>query len=83
VNTYLIIPFLSFCVQLVAIVYGLVLQSRGRVFKAFALLSALYGVWALTDLVLWSPIPAHLVQPLIEFQFPFIALVSVAVMYVI
>lgn len=82
-NTYLIIPFLSFCVQLVAIVYGLALQNRGRVFKAFALLSALYGIWALTDLILWSPIPVQLAQPLIEFQFPFIAFVSVTYLYLI
>jgi len=83
VNSYLIIPFLSFCVQLVAVVYGLALQNRGRVFKAFALLSVLYGVWALTDLVLWSPIPAHLVQPLIKFQFPFILFIGVAYLYLI
>jgi signal transduction histidine kinase len=83
VNTFLIIPFLSFCVQLVAVVYSLALQGRGRVFKAFALLSALYGVWALTDLILWSPIPTHLVQPLIEFQFPFMMVISVAYLYLI
>ena len=82
-NSYLIIPFISFCVQLVAIVYGLTLQKRGRVFRAFAMLSALYAVWALTDLILWSPVPLHLVQPLIKFQFPFFVLVGVAYLYLV
>lgn len=82
-NTYLIIPFLSFCVQLIAIVYGLALQSRGRVFKAFAVLSTLFAMWALTDLLLWSPIPMHLVQPLIDFQFPFIVFIGVAYLYLV
>jgi len=83
VNSYLIIPFISFCVQLVAIVYGLALQKRGRVFRAFAMLSALYAVWALTDLILWSPVPVELVQPLIKFQFPFFMLVGVAFLYLV
>jgi len=83
VNTYLIIPFLSFCVQLVAVVYGLALQNRGRAFKAFAFLSALYAVWSLTDLVLWLPIPGQFAQPLIDFQFPFIVLTGVSYLYLV
>ena len=82
-NSYLIIPFISFCVQLVAIVYGLALQKRGRVFRAFAMLSTLYAVWALTDLMLWSPVPLELVQPLIKFQFPFFVLIGVAYLYLV
>jgi len=70
-------------VQLVAIVYGLALQKRGQVFRAFAMLSTLYAVWALTDLILWSPVPAHLVLPLIKFQFPFFVLVGVAYLYLV
>lgn len=69
--------------QLVAIVYGLALQNRGRIFKAFALLSTLYGAWALIDLLLWSPVPRDLAQPLIDFQFPFIVFIGVAYLYLV
>ena len=69
--------------QLVAIVYGMALQSRGRVFKAFVLLSFLYAGWALTDLLLWAPIPQELVRPLVAFQFPFFVLVGVAYLFLV
>jgi signal transduction histidine kinase len=81
VNTYLIIPFLSFCVQLVAVVYGVALQSRGRVFRAFVLLSVLYAAWALTDLLLWSSVPLTLVRPLIALQFSFFMGVGVTYLF--
>jgi signal transduction histidine kinase len=61
----------------------LALQKRGRVFRAFALLSALYGVWALIDLLLWSPVPRHLAQPLTDLQFPFIIFIGVAYLYLV
>jgi len=47
------------------------------------MLSALYAGWALTDLILWSPVPVALAQPLIKFQFPFFVLIGVAYLYLV
>ncbi len=82
-NVYLIIPFIAFCIQLVAIVYGLALKKRGRLYVAFIILSTLYAGWALTDLLLWLPVPLELVDPILRIQIPFYAFTGVAYLYMV
>lgn len=82
-NAYLIFPFISFCVQLVAIVYGVALQNRGRVYRALVLLSVLYAGWALTDLQLWLPIPEGWVEPVLRLQMPFFFFTGAGYLYLV
>lgn len=82
-NSYLIIPFFSFCVQLIAIVYGLVLRRRGRLFPAFAMYSLLFAGWALTDMVLWLPIPETSVIALLKMQMPFYVFTGATFLYLV
>lgn len=77
-NGYLIIPFIAFCIQIVAIVYGLALKGRGRVYVAFVILSLLFAGWAFIDLLLWLPVPEQYADPLLRIQIPFFAFVGVA-----
>lgn len=83
VNAYLIIPFACFCVQLVAIVYGLALQKRGRVYQALVILSVLFAGWAFTDLLLWLPVSEDMVLPILRLQIPFFAFTGVAYLHLV
>jgi len=82
-NSYLVIPFVSFCVQLIAIVYGLVLRRRGRLYPAFATYSLLFAGWAFTDMLLWLPVPESSVNILLRIQMPFYVFTGAIFLYLV
>ena len=82
-NSYLIFPFAGFCISLVAIVYGLALKGNVRLGRSFVALSLLIAGWTLTDLILWLPAPAEIVDTLFRIQIPFYAFSGVAYLYLV
>jgi len=82
-NSYLIFPFIGFCVSLIAIVYGLALKGNVRLGRAFVMLSLLMAGWAFVDLILWLPAPTATVDTLFRIQIPFYAFSGVAYLYLV